>query len=249
MRWLLGDVQGCARELERLLETIRFDPARDELWSLGDLVNRGPDSLAVLRLWRDVGGRGILGNHDIYALRAHADPSRRKRDSLDALLQAPDGPELLERLLALPVLVQLPAPVSNRRDVWIVHAGLHPGWADLHEVSERVNTAQHDESWLGSAEVAFATRVRCCDAAGQLCRHTGPPELCPEPFRPWDVFYRGTELVVHGHWATRGYYRGERTMGLDSGCVYGGALTAWCQDEDRIVQIPSTTPRPRSLGD
>jgi bis(5'-nucleosyl)-tetraphosphatase (symmetrical) len=244
MRWLVGDVQGCVRELEGLVETIRFDPARDELWSLGDLVNRGPESLAVLRLWRDVGGRGILGNHDIYALRAHADPRRRKRDSLDALFEAEDGPKLLDRLRERPVLVRLPATGPGRRDVWIVHAGLHPRWTDLEGLAERVNGGTRDEAWLTSPEVAFATRVRCCSEAGEQCRHSGPPELCPEPFKPWDAFYRGSELVVHGHWAMRGYYRGERTMGLDSGCVYGGCLTAWCQDEDRIVQIRSTRLRP-----
>ncbi len=65
MRWVVGDVQGCARELEALLEAVRFDPARDELVSVGDLVNKGPDSLAVLRLWHDVEGRGVLGNHDV----------------------------------------------------------------------------------------------------------------------------------------------------------------------------------------
>jgi bis(5'-nucleosyl)-tetraphosphatase (symmetrical) len=65
----------------------------------------------------------------------------------------------------------------------------------------------------------------------------GPPEVCKGSYRPWDAFYRGDDLVVHGHWARRGHYRGERTLGLDSGCVYGGPLTAWCLEEDRIVSI------------
>ena len=239
MRWLVGDIQGCARELERLLARIRFDPARDEIWSLGDLVNRGPDSLAVLRLWRDVGGQAILGNHDIYALRALDDPGRRHEDTLDVLYSAEDGAELLAILRARPVLVKLPADGSKAGDVWIVHAGLHPGWGDLDATASRINAGERDDRWLESDDVAFATRARCCTRSGTMHRQSGPPDSCPEPYRPWDSFYRGNELVVHGHWARRGYYRGERTMGLDSGCVYGGRLTAWCHDEDRIVQVPS----------
>jgi len=241
VRWIVGDVQGCAIEFERLLETVRFDPGRDELWSLGDLVNRGPDSLAALRLWRDVGGRGILGNHDVYALEAHADARRRKKDTLDALFAADEAAALLGRLRALPVLVHLTAPVERAADVWIVHAGIHPAWQDLPAAAERLNGGDHDAEWLERDELRFALRVRCCDAQGNACRHSGPPEECPAGFRPWDRFYRGRSMVVHGHWAMRGYYRGERTMGLDSGCVYGGALTAWCQDEDRIVSIPAAT--------
>ena len=72
-----------------------------------------------------------------------------------------------------------------------------------------------------------------------MCRHTGPPDECPAPYRPWDRFYAGPTLVVHGHWARRGYYRDRFAMGLDTGCVYGGVLTAWCQEEDRIVSVPA----------
>ena len=72
-----------------------------------------------------------------------------------------------------------------------------------------------------------------------MCSHKGMPEACPPPCLPWDSFYHGEALVVHGHWAARGYYRGARSMGLDSGCVYGGWLTAWCQEEDRIVRVKS----------
>jgi len=239
LRWLVGDIQGCARELKLLLARIRFDPARDEIWSLGDLVNRGPDSLSVLRLWRDVGGRSILGNHDVYALLAFSDPTCRHRDTLDALFAAGDAAALLADLRERPLLVKLPADGAAVGDVWIVHAGLRPGWDDLDATAARINGGEHDDAWLRSDDVAFATRARCCTSDGTMHRHSGTPENCPEPYRPWDSFYRGPLLVVHGHWARRGHYRGERTMGLDSGCVYGGALTAWCHDEDRIVQVPA----------
>jgi bis(5'-nucleosyl)-tetraphosphatase (symmetrical) len=241
LRWLVGDLQGCAEPFERLLKEIRFDPAGDELWCVGDLVNRGPDSAATMRLWGDIGGRSILGNHDVYAVLAQSGAWKRKRDTLDDLFAAEDRDALLEMLRRLPVLVHLPAPVDRAEDVWVVHAGLLPGWTNLNQLSSELNDARHDDDWLQSELVCAATRVRCCTPNGELSRETGLPEACADPFRPWDAYYRGDTLVVHGHWARRGYYRGERTIGLDSGCVYGGPLTAWCQDEDRIVQVPGNS--------
>lgn len=238
MRWLVGDIQGCARELERLLREIRFDPARDELICVGDLVNRGPDSLATLRLWRDVGGQGVIGNHEVYALLARSGAWPRKHDTLQALYDAADGDALLQRLRELPLLLYLPGGTGFAA-AWAVHGGLDPRWHDLHAVAAAINDAPHDDAWLVEPRVSFATRVRCCTADGERSRHDLGPESCPAPFRPWDAFYSGDARVVHGHWARRGHYRGERTIGLDSGCVYGGALTAWCQEEDRIVQVPA----------
>lgn len=237
MRWFVGDLQGCARPLERLLETIRFDATRDELWCLGDLVNRGPDTLETLRLWRSVGGKGVLGNHEVYTLLARDGVWPRKQDTLQALYDSPDGDALLASLRALPVLVHLPGDDAVR-DVWAVHAGLDPRWRDLHAVAARLNDAEHDNAWLEHPDVSFATRVRCCTAEGERSRFHGRPEECPPPHRPWDEFYTGDALVVHGHWAWRGHYRGARTIGLDSACVHGGPLTAYCQEEDRVVQVP-----------
>jgi bis(5'-nucleosyl)-tetraphosphatase (symmetrical) len=236
VRWVVGDVQGCRRELERLLETVRFDPARDELVIAGDLVNRGPDSLGTLRLWRELGGRAVIGNHEVYALCARSGRWPRKGDTLHALYDAPDADDLLAELRALPVLLHLPAR-GEGPEAWVVHAGVHPQWDDLHAIAERINAPPHDDTWLESEPVSFATRVRCCDEHGRQCKHDGTAEECPPPFEPWDRLYGGDVLVVHGHWARRGHYRSARTIGLDSGCVYGGKLTAWCQDEDRIVQI------------
>ena len=244
MRWLVGDIQGCALEFERLLRLIDLDPARDELWCLGDLVNRGPDSLATLRLWRDVGGRGVLGNHDIYALLARSGRWPRKHDTLAALFAAPDADELLARLRALPVLAHLPGPRDCAEpEVWAVHGGLDPRWTDLAAVAAAVNPRPHDDAWLEGPVPSFATRVRCCTATGERSKFDRDPADCPPPYRPWDELYRGAALVVHGHWAWRGHYRhppgGPRTLGLDSGCVYGGQLTAWCQEDDRVVQVPA----------
>jgi len=237
MRWIFGDLHGCVRSLERLLEATRFDAARDELWSVGDLVNTGPESAAALRLWIATGARGVLGNHDIHALRVRAgEREPREEDRLDELLAAPDGDELLAVLRELPLIASLPG-VDGRPDVRLVHAGLHPGWRDLNAAAHRLAAIPRDESGWRDAELRFATRARCCTRRGRLLDDPGPPEVCKGSFRPWDAFYRGDDLVVHGHWARRGHYRGARTLGLDSGCVYGGPLTAWCLEEDRIVSI------------
>jgi bis(5'-nucleosyl)-tetraphosphatase (symmetrical) len=238
MRWVIGDIQGCAREFDELLSAIRFDPNRDELWCVGDLINRGPDSLATLRLWQSVGGRSLLGNHEINALLSYSGRRPKELTLLEDLFDAEDAELFMQMLRGLPVFAHLP-PEGRGPDTWIVHAGLSPLWTDLDRVSERINGAVHDDDWLESPDVQFAVNVRCCTEAGERNGFTGHPDECVEPFVPWDSLYRGREFIVHGHWAMRGYYRTDRTMGLDSGCVYGGSLTAWCQEEDRIVQVPS----------
>lgn len=243
VRWFIGDVQGCVRSLEHLVKAIRFDPARDALWLVGDLINRGPESLATLRLWRDLGGRGVIGNHEIYALMAHAGRWPRKEDTLAALFDAPDAETHLATLLALPVLSRV-EPSPARRDeggpaVWAVHAGLDPRWRDLDAIERTLAGATRDLDFLDREEVRFATRVRCCAADGSRSRYHGEPEGCPAPYRPWDDFYEGNLPVVHGHWAWRGHHRTGRVVGLDSGCVYGGPLTAWSPDSDEVVQVPA----------
>lgn len=236
MRYVVGDVQGCARELERLIAFVRFDPAEDELWSAGDLVNRGPDSADAVRLWRDVGGHGVLGNHEVYTLCAHSGRWPRKRDTLQALYDDPEADDLLARLRALPVLVHLPSG-GDGPDAWLVHGGVNPQWHDLEATAARLNAGPHDDDWLNSEGVNFATRVRCCDAQGNRVKYDREPEGCPDGYSPWDALSSQEDLIVHGHWARRGHYRNDAALGLDSGCVYGGPLTAWCQDEDRIIQI------------
>jgi bis(5'-nucleosyl)-tetraphosphatase (symmetrical) len=242
MRWVIGDIHGCAREFEDLLEAIRFDPAQDELWSVGDVVNTGPDSLAALRMWRDVGGRAVIGNHDIYALRARAGLVPRRNDRLDELYAAKDCDALLARLRSCSALVRLERELAPE-GVWLVHAGVHPLWNDLASLAARLDAQPHDDDWLRGDEISFMTRVRCCDRFGERVRFTGRPADAPPPYRPWDAFYAGEDLIVHGHWAMRGHYRGPRAMGLDSACVYGGHLTAWCLENDRIESVPCRVAR------
>ena len=239
MRWIVGDVQGCARELEHLLHEIRFDPQRDELWSAGDLINRGPHTLATLRLWHDVGGKAVIGNHEIYALAVHAGFWPRKRDTLHELLTAADADQWFARLSTLPVLASLPHSDPSVRDVWLVHAGVHPQWHDLRRVAQRFDSIAREDAWFERDDVTFATKVRGCTELGSRSRFAGSPEQLRPPYRPWDEFYRGDATIVHGHWAWRGLYRTHNVIGLDTGCVYGKVLTAWCQEEDRVVQVPS----------
>lgn len=243
MRWVVGDIHGCASEFDDLLRAIRFVPDRDELWCTGDIVNTGPDSLAALRLWRDVGGRGVIGNHDAYAILARTGRAKRRADRLDALYGSPEADALLARLRACPAIVRLAGDAPDAPGVWLVHAGLNPTWTDLAGLAARIEAQPHDDDWLASEAVSYLTRVRCCDRFGERIRFTGRPGDAPPPFRAWDDFYDGEEFIVHGHWAMRGCYRGERTMGLDSACVYGGRLTAWSPAEDRTESVPCRVAR------
>lgn len=239
MRWFVGDLHGCAREFEDLLRAIRFDAARDELWLTGDVVNRGPDSLATLELWRATGGRAVRGNHDDYAVRAfHGALDGDPHPSLHGLFAHPDAGLHLDALAALPLLRPFPPDDECADPIVLVHAGVHPAWRDFHATAARLNVplAPTDPR---PEDVSFALSARCCHPDGGRARHAGLPADCPAGSRPWDDFYSGDAIVVHGHWARRGHYRRGRVIGLDSGCVYGGGLTAWCPAEDRVVTVPS----------
>jgi len=229
-RVIVGDIQGCSQQLEALLDAVDLRPD-DRLYCVGDLVNRGPDSLGVLRRLRDLRARVVLGNHDIHLLRIAAGriaPS--SKDRLQAVLDAADAGELVAWLREQPVL-------GVEEDLVIVHAGLHPTWDDFPAVAAALNAgvpAHIDERT--NEQIEFATGVRYCDASGRRPPHDEPPP--GPPFVPWDNFYRGDRTVVFGHWARRGLVRQPRLRGLDTGCVYGGPLTAWIAEEDRLVQVP-----------
>ncbi len=228
-RIFVGDVQGCRVELERLLEALDFDPAADEVHPVGDLVNRGPDSLGTLRLARDLDFGGVLGNHDLHLL--HAAVGLRepgKRDTLAEVLDASDRRELLDWLAARPF-------VRAWDDLYLVHAGLNPRWKDPVRQLAGADPMAPDEDAL------FACRVRYCDPEGNLSEEdrTTPPA----PFQPWDAFYdprqHGRRRVVFGHWSMRGLVQSDSVLGLDTGCVWGRQLSAWIAEEDRLVQIPA----------
>ena len=229
-RIFIGDIQGCLEPLDRLLRRLALRPD-DRVYCAGDLVNRGPDSLGVLRRVREIGARSVLGNHDLSLLNfAGASARRNVPAELEPVLRAADAAELIDWLAHQPVLL-----VDG--DIVVVHAGLHPQWMDLGAVAREVNRVV-PEHLNGSSDerITFATKVRYCDASGH--RPTQDDPLPGAPFMPWDHWYKGPQTVVFGHWARRGLVTGARVRGLDTGCVYGGALTAWIAEEDRFVQVP-----------
>ena len=226
-RIFIGDVQGCADELKRLLDAVRFAPGSDQLFSVGDLINRGPLSAESVRTVMQLRGVAVMGNHEhhLFEKKARAMPADLER--------AADRDQLMAFLRAMPAMVVLP-------DLILVHAGFSPRWdaRQPEAVAAHLNAAINDPERLDrDPDVRFAVSVRYCDPEGNLTREDFPPP--PAPFRPWDEFYRGERLVVFGHWARRGLVLGKKVRGLDSGCVYGKELTAWIAEEDRIVQVPA----------
>jgi bis(5'-nucleosyl)-tetraphosphatase (symmetrical) len=230
-RVFIGDVQGCADELDELLERIGFDAEHHELWCVGDLVNRGPASARALRRLREIGAHSVLGNHDLHLL-AVARGQRRARpdDSFGDVLAAPDRDVLLDWLAAQPL-------VQAWDDLLVVHAGLHPAWVDPAEIARPLEDAiAAGRIPFADPDLAFLTRARNCNARGER----PPDEIDPGPgFAPWYEYYRGERTVVFGHWASRGLVRAPRLRGIDTGCIWGGSLTAWLPESDRATSVPA----------
>lgn len=261
--YAIGDLQGCFEPLQRLLDRLRFDPAADRLWFAGDLVNRGPESLQVLRFVRSLGASAVtvLGNHDLHLLARAAGGHAGRRDSLDELLAAPDREPLLDWLRARPLL--------HEQDGWVLlHAGLPPQWTleQARRAARQVETLlrgpQHrrflagmygDEprQWSptlrGVARARFIvnayTRLRYCDADGRMdLRPKGAPGSQPPGLLPWFAVpsRRSREArIVFGHWSTLGqvHWPEHRVWGLDTGAVWGGRLTALCLDTGELTQV------------
>lgn len=250
--YALGDVQGCLDPLQRLLERLRFDAERDRLWFTGDLVNRGPDSLAVLRFVHGLGERAVsvLGNHDLHLLAVAAGAAgKRPRDTLDEVLSAPDREELLAWLARRPLIHH-----DRALGYTLVHAGLLPQW-DLTQAQELAREAQavfagnaaqfwqhmygdFPDHWRDDLRghervrviVNAFTRLRYCDLEGNMdLRLKAAPGAQPPDMRPWfQVPWRRSRdsRIVFGHWSALGRYGGDNVIALDSGCVWGRSLTA-----------------------
>jgi bis(5'-nucleosyl)-tetraphosphatase (symmetrical) len=260
--YAIGDIQGCHRTLQRLLVRIQFDPNRDRLWLVGDLVNRGPASLEVLRWARglDPAATVVLGNHDLHLLARAAGLRRSKaRDTFQDVLKAADRDELLDWLRQRPFL-------HREGDRVLIHAGLLPAWtADAAEGLAREAAAalqegalaewiRHDEEepepWhpglrprrrLRLAVQAF-TSLRTCTPEGRACPgFHGPPEDAPAGCLPWfEVPGRKSAgvTVVCGHWSTLGLRVQAGLVALDTGCVWGGPLTAVRLEDRAVFQEP-----------
>ena len=249
--YLIGDIQGCDDALGRLLEKIDFSPSRDTLVLLGDLVNRGPASLAVLRrlIALDGSAHSLLGNHDLHLLAvAHGVRKPHRSDTLDDILNAPDRKALLDWLRHRSMALQL--------NGWLmVHAGVLPSWSVTQTLAlaAEVETVLRGPDWgaflhsmYGNQPEAWSdglngperlrvivnalTRLRFCTAQGVMEFDTkDSASAAPEGFMPWyAVPNRRTAdtPIAFGHWSTLGAVQSDGVLPLDTGCVWGGCLTA-----------------------
>ena len=263
--YAIGDVQGCFSALTRLVKQIQFDPAHDQLWFVGDLVNRGPDSLGVLRWVKalNTAAVAVLGNHDLHLLAAAETISPLRRDdTISEILRAPDRHELLDWLRHRPLL-------HADHDFVMVHAGLLPQWSVeqaaalaaeaeyalqgngyrqlLQQVSQKnahPQTRWSDEltgqTKLGLVVKAL-TRLRVCAADGDMdFSYKGPLAHIPRGLLPW--FHvpnrkNADRTIVCGHWAALGFHAEQTVLALDSGCVWGGKLTAVRLEDRHVFQV------------
>ena len=274
-RWAIGDVQGCCAELDELLQRIRFNADRDLLWFTGDLVNRGPQSLVTLRRVRSLAANAVvvLGNHDLHLLAAAFVPGQRLRrsDTLDEVLAASDREALLGWLVERPL-----AHYDSARNDLLVHAGLVPQWhAQLatqlaSEVAQSLRhdpravlgsmygdePGQWDDALQGAERLRFIinvlTRLRVCTAQGRVdLRQKGPPGEARAPWMPWfKVPQRASAAsrVIFGHWSALGFHRGDGVLALDTGCVWGGALTGVNLDDPEAPPV-AVRARAAAAGD
>jgi len=256
-RYAIGDIQGCYAELRALLARLKFSADRDRLWFVGDLVNRGPESLEVLRFVRALGDNAItvLGNHDLHLLAlAYGSRHKRKSDTLDDIFTAADRDALLEWLITRPL-------AHHERGNLMVHAGLVPQWTveTALELAREVESAlrtdpralfnnmygdeprRWSESLSGMERLRFAinvlTRLRVCTSDGEVdLKMKGKPPRGDSALRPWfehEMRRSADTRVVFGHWSALGLVVRKDVVGLDSGCVWGGALTALDLDVER----------------
>lgn len=264
--YVIGDIQGCYDPLQRLLEKINFDTSVDELWCPGDLINRGGQSLETLRLLESLGDRFkmSLGNHDLYLLREHwrfPDGGSSNRE-MDVILHAHDRLQLMEWLQKQPM-----AHWSPEHQVLMVHAGVIPQWtleqtlacaAEVEKVLRSKKSAKffarmnknlvrrwRDDrtGWKRRRLTSnILTRLRFCDANGKiLASPAGPPGSQPKGYLPWFKHkHRQTRniTIVFGHWAALGVRIRKRYACLDSGCVWGGRLTAFRLEDRQLFQVP-----------
>ena len=269
--YVIGDIQGCYRELLDLLDEINFDATNDELWFIGDLINRGPESLKVLRFVKQLNENTIvtLGNHDLHLIAvANKRQNKKNKDTLDEILAAPDREELMTWLRQQSLI-----HIDHDKGFTMVHAGLVPQW-DLQQTTEVAQEAEailksdafHDfldvmygnqpDQWSDDLEghdrirfiINCLTRLRYCSKSGRMdfkCK--GAPGSEPKGIHPWFCIKNRKlkkEKILFGHWSTVslgdiddfGIYN---VYPLDTGCVWGGTLTAIRLEDETWYSVPS----------
>lgn len=261
--WAIGDLQGCYTPLQRLLAEIGFSPSRDRLWFVGDLVNRGPQSLEcvlAVREWVESGvARTVLGNHDMHLLAAAAGlRSLRDGDTIAPILHSPHCSSVMQWLRRQPFLVE-EGPFA------LCHAGVAPTW-DWPQTQHYAQALSHllsGDAWqqhLGywfepgpqqwwdchtdaqrlRLALRYFTLVRLLHPDGSMAPGTSAPE--DSPYQPWYQRQRSGKTLVFGHWAALGYRRLPSAIATDSGCVWGNALSAVCLDTNayEVVSVAAS---------
>jgi bis(5'-nucleosyl)-tetraphosphatase (symmetrical) len=257
--YAIGDVQGCFDELQQLLKTFRFQKKEDKLWFVGDLVNRGPKSLDVLRFVRNLGDRAItvLGNHDLHLVSEHEGfDTARKGDTFDDVLGAPDRKELVDWLRTRPMM--------HVEGGWaMVHAGLLPQWSiakgvllgkEVQAALKGLHYRDFLKNMYGSKPdewserlagpdrlrviVNVMTRMRFCTPEGRM-DFKAKGAKAPDGYRPWFTLRRSDkEAIVCGHWSALGLKLTQKLAALDSGCVWGGKLSALRLEDRALFEVP-----------
>ncbi|GJL65629.1 MAG: bis(5'-nucleosyl)-tetraphosphatase, symmetrical [Nitrospirales bacterium] len=261
--YVIGDIQGCFKALRKLVKRIQFDAACDRLWLVGDLVNRGPDSLAVLRYIKDLGPAAVtvLGNHDLHLLAIWSGVAKlHHKDTLAEVLSAPDCDELLTWLRFRPI-------IHLENGYLMLHAGILPQWTAAQAVvlAREVEAALQSENFVEllpyiyfrqphivwsknllyhdrlSFSANVLTRLRMCapDGAPDFS-FKGLPDQAENGFVPWFQAPGRSishEVVIFGHWSALGLYIHDKLLGLDSGCVWGRALTALRLEDRKLFQV------------
>ena len=260
--YAIGDIQGCLQPFRQLLDVVNFNPRRDRLWLVGDLVNRGPDSLETLRFVHNLGDAAItvLGNHDLHLLTVAAGFGRHhKSDTLDDILSAPDRRELLDWLRSRKLF-------HSEGEYAMVHAGLLPQWSIdraielAAEVEQALRGPQHMElvrhmyggqpdCWEDTLKgwdrlrviINAMTRMRVCTVDGRMeFHHKGKPENLPAGYLPWfDVPNRRSAhaTLIFGHWSALGLRIEPKLLAIDGGCLWGRQLCAVRLEDRSVFQI------------
>lgn len=270
--YFIGDVHGCYESLQTMLNQIHFNPHEDTLHFTGDLVSRGPNSLEVLRLIKNLKNSAytVLGNHDLYLLKINAkikNNGQLLKHPFHSILNAPDSDTLIHWLRQQPILY-----IDKQKKILMTHAGIHPDWnishaqkyakeietilkskyLDILFYAELKNTKKNnliiktEKLQKIQKNIDIFTKMRYIDAHGKLnTQYKNDPEYAPKNIYPWfsvSPLAASEYCIIFGHWATlKKIQVSPKIYGLDSGCCWGGSLTALRWEDKKIIKIPCLT--------